>query len=261
MGYEGGFIGNQPQWTPNQRSGIWTPQSIIHRQKQNLWATSFDSNLLNFSPLIWLDASDSSTISTDSGKVFEWRDKSGNGYKANETDIVRYPRYNLKQQNNLPLITFDTNTGLSLDINSLPAPFSIVLVSSTFLSGLTRILQGGAGANYIISPTRINTNFRVLNPIGSVPISTINTFTIITVITNNNPINNQIWFQGNDYATLKTIIQNWNSKIVIGRSSLAGQNEHANSDIAEIMIFNYALPTATRQAIENELSFKWNIPV
>lgn len=45
--YEGGFIGNRPQWTSVYRTGIWTPQSVFHRQKQNLWSSSPDPYINN----------------------------------------------------------------------------------------------------------------------------------------------------------------------------------------------------------------------
>lgn len=72
-----------------------------------------------FSPIptngnwIWLDAADTSTVSTESSTVTEWRDKSPNQYvftRASDTLNSGKPTYSLSSLNNLPTLSFDRVT-------------------------------------------------------------------------------------------------------------------------------------------------------
>jgi len=69
-----------------------------------------------FSPIptngnwIWLDAADTSTVSTESNTVTEWRDKSPNNYvftRASGTSNSGKPTYSLSSLNNLPTLSFN----------------------------------------------------------------------------------------------------------------------------------------------------------
>lgn len=80
-----------------------------------------DNSVLNyttqtFSPIptngnwIWLDAADTSTVSTESSTVTEWRDKSPNQYvftRASDTLNSNKPTYSLSSLNNLPTLSFN----------------------------------------------------------------------------------------------------------------------------------------------------------
>ena len=44
-----------------------------------------------FSPVLWLDANDSSSFSPVNGKVSEWQDKSGNDYHYSQNVISKRP--------------------------------------------------------------------------------------------------------------------------------------------------------------------------
>ena len=56
--------------------------------------------------LLWLDASDSSTISETAGTVSEWRDKSANGNDLTPNGSSD-PTTNAENQNDLSVIVFD----------------------------------------------------------------------------------------------------------------------------------------------------------
>jgi hypothetical protein len=64
-------------------------------------------------PSLWLDASDLSTISTVSGAVSEWRDKSNNGRHA--ATAVRQPTYTFNVYNGLNGISFTKLSAHKLD--------------------------------------------------------------------------------------------------------------------------------------------------
>lgn len=85
-------------------SSLWTPAKI---------ATA-----------VWLDASDSASLTTVSGKVSEWRDKSGNARHATQTDDSYRPTYSATAINNAPGLNFNSNilgflSALPVGLNAL----------------------------------------------------------------------------------------------------------------------------------------------
>lgn len=56
---------------------------------------------------LWLDAADATTITTISGAVSEWRDKSGNGRHVSQATSANRPAYQATGLNSKPTISFD----------------------------------------------------------------------------------------------------------------------------------------------------------
>jgi hypothetical protein len=81
------FIGSTNQGFYIDKSNAWTPSQLT--------------------TALWLDISDSTTITTVSGGVSEWRDKSGNSRHASQSSVTLRPTITNNALNNLPLIVFD----------------------------------------------------------------------------------------------------------------------------------------------------------
>ena len=89
--------------------------------------------------LLWLDATDTSTLFQDTAlttpagngdPVAGWRDKSGNDFHATQSDSFLTPTYNSTAMNGLPAVRLD---GIDGDVDSdKPAPEMVmsVIVSS-----------------------------------------------------------------------------------------------------------------------------------
>jgi hypothetical protein len=60
---------------------------------------------------VWLDASDSNTVTQSGGAISQWSDKSGNGYHATQATVSQRPAYVSAAQNGLNAIAF-TSTQL-----------------------------------------------------------------------------------------------------------------------------------------------------
>ena len=84
-------------------------------------------------PSLWLDASDLSTISTVSGAVSEWRDKSNNARHASAT--TRRPTYTLSVYNGLNGISFSKAISQRLDTPSFSIAPSRQFCSFAVVSG------------------------------------------------------------------------------------------------------------------------------
>lgn len=62
---------------------------------------------LSLAPVLWLDAADTSTITSSSGAVSQWNDKSGNGYNVTQSTGAAQPGTGSVTQNGLNVLTFD----------------------------------------------------------------------------------------------------------------------------------------------------------
>lgn len=111
-----------------------------------------------FSPLdlpnlaLWLDSSDTSTITQSGGSVSIWADKSGNSYNATESIGVQQPQTGTRTVNGLNAIEFNgTGTGFDLpsglyDIGAgANTVYAVCATDDTSKS--QRILGGAAGGN------------------------------------------------------------------------------------------------------------------
>ncbi len=62
---------------------------------------------------MWLDGSDSSSVSRNAGNVVEWRDKSGNGTHATQFTAASQPAYNSTGLNSRGVVEFDATESLT----------------------------------------------------------------------------------------------------------------------------------------------------
>ena len=97
-------------------SGNFGQQGII-RTQQRLWTPDL------VSPALWLDASDLSTITIDTG-VSEWRDKSGNNRHLSQSQSARRPTFNPLGLNNLPTVSALSASQQWLSTNTNTSGFS-----------------------------------------------------------------------------------------------------------------------------------------
>jgi hypothetical protein len=80
---------------------------------------------------LWLDAADATTVTTVSGAVSQWNDKSGNARHATQSTAGNRPSYTTAGQNGRNVLTFDgSSDGLTLASNlSLGTEHSIFVAA------------------------------------------------------------------------------------------------------------------------------------
>jgi len=121
---------------------------------------------LDLSPVLWLDASDTSTITEVGGAVSQWDDKSGNGNDVAQGTAAAQPTSGTRTINSLNVLDFDGNDGLrtsAADIITQPNTVFMVLEHDTVNTQLffdsydandrtTFYVSGGlAGDPYVVS--------------------------------------------------------------------------------------------------------------
>ena len=86
------------------------------------------------STALWLDAADASTVTTVSGAVSQWNDKSGNGRNATQPTSTRRPTYSAAFLNSKAVVSFDgsddilgfTNRTLASNVNAISYFFAAI---------------------------------------------------------------------------------------------------------------------------------------
>ena len=176
-----------------------------------------------FSPVLWLDANDSSTFSPVNGKISQWQDKSGNNYHYSQSDSTRYPSYSSNSLNGLPSITFDGNDFLAINsrLGFDTNPDISIFAVTSFISNIAtdnRIFQlgnsdhslavaGGSGS----WSWRFNGGNEIYNPVSL------------------NYVGLQAWVrqQGSNYAASQFFLNGTEQARVIGASDTTVPSDNA----------------------------------
>jgi hypothetical protein len=83
---------------------IFQPFAFIKRSGPQLWTPSQIGDSL----VLWLDASDASTIILNGSRVSQWSDKSGNNSHVTNSTAATQPLYELTSFNDKPSVYFDS---------------------------------------------------------------------------------------------------------------------------------------------------------
>ena len=97
---------------------------------------------------LWLDAADASTVTTESGNVSQWNDKSGNNRNASQSTSGNRPTYNATGFNGKPGAVFNGSSHLLEVANALSLTRNIGRISFFFaahtsgLTGTNQVMMG-----------------------------------------------------------------------------------------------------------------------
>ena len=227
---------------------------------------------LALNPVLWLDASDATTISATNNLISEWRDKSGLNRHASNTQAATQPAYALNSLNGLNTIT------LSLDEMSIPnmlltgTGWDVFAVASMVAGAesnarLISMRQQGTSADFNnggswIPILRASTNISIMSmQISSTPTVpiTLGAVYIMQASLTNTSLN--LYFDGVLRATKAGASSlNTTEGMRIGRSFNNVDNipERWSGTLAEIVI-TPQLSTADRQQMEGYLANKWGL--
>lgn len=234
-------------------------------------ASGFDPRRISGLEL-WLDGSDSSTITLNSTTVSEWRDKSGKGNHATQGTANNQPAYTAATLNGKAVVTFSGSPKELLTSLSVSPPFSVIAVvkenaphvgiyagPSTFVNigfgdassfggnkwaawGGTRAVYGNASASVTTNPTIVQNIISGTSFPGDISIFA-----------------NGVGGGATTYTAGTAPGSTLDSLRIGHRGSTAG--EYWVGYIAEVLIYSRALSTSERAAIDRALGRKWGIAV
>jgi hypothetical protein len=206
---------------------------------------------------LWLDAADASTITTVSGAVSQWNDKSGNGRNATQATAANRPNYSANT------ISFDgSNDSLQLSTPYGSVSQESLSVFSVASSSGTAIIIGTADLTILgwrtvfqLRPADASSSASNLWNYG---INDANYYASSLVVSGSSI---KSWRDGNAVTSITGTRSLWNfggiQYIARGDGS-TGTTVYA-IDIREIVIATNALSDATRQLIEGYLAHKWGL--
>lgn len=238
----------------------------VNRYLSNKWNISITVPL-SLAPTLWLDASDSSTITSVAGAVSQWNDKSGNGYNVTQAVSAAQPTTGVATQNSLNVLTFDGSDTLALPaaLYSIPnGSYTIFAVAKSSVdNALERIICMTDGINQVASLAYTGTS-------GQIAYLNNSSFNAVNV--NGTKANFNI-FYGRRSGTTQAIsinnaaeVSNTNAVNLSG-ITVANIGSFANFDtfltgsIAEILIFNKSLSATDIISINQYLSAKWGVAI
>lgn len=219
---------------------------------------------------LWLMANDGVVLS--SGNVSQWSDRSGNGNHAVQSNSSNRPGYSTSSINELPAVSFNGSS----QYLSIPSGFSsfvsgasiFLVVKPSAVSAGARMIDLGNGATSdninIQEPTNTGASLYVYS--GSTPSSvtsssaiTLGQFQLLEAVhdgsTTATILTNAL--QGAQSTSMNSITSVLRSSNYLGQGSAGGN--YFNGSIAEVLVYNRAVTTLERSAIEAALINKYQL--
>jgi len=216
---------------------------------------------------LWLDAADSSTITTSTG-VSVWADKSGNGRNATQSTGGKQPNYS-NQINGKNVVRFlGTDDTMQIAANAAfnATSQTIIIAARQNTTGNHALFYKADAntANGVLMRYRTGTTFWLYQKddnsaetifSNSATTSNTNVFSVVL-----EPSAQVGWINGTaaNTATASRTYDN-NSGPWLGSRRDVG--EYLIGDIGEILFYSRALSTSERQSVERYLGRKWGITV
>ena len=224
-----------------------------------------------FSPVLWLDANDSSSVINSGGSVSEWRDKSGNNYHFTQNvDNSMRPLYSTTSLNGMPTVTIDgSNDYLSISsrLGFSANPDLSVFAVTSFLSLANndeRIFQIGTNSHGLAMAGgtgrwswRFNGGHEAYSSVS------LNTSALQVWVrqAGTNYQSSRFFYNGAEQdrtagSSDTSVPTNTEATAIIGKSAAAGN--FANVKISELIVLNDSSETS-RKSIETYLARKWGL--
>jgi hypothetical protein len=244
---------------------------------------------------LWLDAADASTVTTVSGAVSQWNDKSGNGRNVTQSTVGSRPAYTSSALNSKNVVTFDgsddilgfTDMTLGANVSGL-SYFAVVRPNQPSTSDYRALFDLNAGgtsstadraALYLrqntteIGGRRLDADsyqflqFGDTSSVGYALCSVIINYGSATLGGSLNGAN--LSLRSGGFQTAGNTSNTNSQTISIGATSggvppsnnsfVALSNSAANCNLAEFVVLQSAASDSARQKLEGYLAHKWGL--
>jgi hypothetical protein len=227
----------------------------------------------NITTALWLDAADASTVTTVSGAVSQWNDKSGNTRNASQGTAEYRPAYSATGLNRKGIVSFDGTNDFMLTAAANYAAINYFIVckltpkenSSVFTArtspnankGSASDINVGLGFGFAgipgdsnMSNIGGNASYAMTN---GLPVSSLTSFNNFAVGVNC-PAD---WFLF-DMAITATV--SGAKTFCLGADIFASiGNRHLPCQVAELIVTSAALSATVRQQVQGYLAHKWGL--
>jgi hypothetical protein len=223
-----------------------------------------------FGLAVWLDAADSSTVSTSSNAITEITNKSGNGLHATQTIANNRPSYQTATRNGRNVARFDgSNDFLSVTTTFTQGPFSVFVATAHTANRFQGIVcERNSTTPAYFGCTYFNNGNVAISRLGQA-----GTQSALTMTTDAMGI--AVWLsdgmssgtvactarrngaQNASDISIGSLLSNPNA-VSIGSGGL-GNTDQFIGDIGEVVVYNRRLSLLETQRIEQYLARKWGV--
>lgn len=236
-----------------------TPVTAVHVGATKVWPLGFDP-LSVAGCQLWLDAADASTITHSGGAVSQWDDKSGNTRHTTQGTAGRKPTTGTATIGGRNVLVFDGGDVLLTPTLTLAQPVTIYVVARLTNTGVGNgQMIGNTGNSPTIYAGNAITNYWRLYAGKDVPSAVVTDSTAHQFTAIFNGVSSFLYLDGT--AILSNVnpgTPGWSSKAIpIGAGPTASVGWPG--EVAEVLIYDTALGTTDRQAIESYLATKWGL--
>lgn len=228
---------------------------------------------LDLTPQLWLDADDASTITSSSGNVSQWNDKSGNGYHVTQATGTAQPKTGTVTRNGRNVLDFDgtddrllreTDTALGRNVTGL----TVYWVGSFAIGGQAISIAVGTSETLV----RVNSGFSSATISGrtldtdAIAVASSTTLTAGPWYANcsvfdyantdlNLYVNRTADASNTSYQTATTTSNTDSLRLSIG--SGVTNASYLDGQIAEILVYHSAHSSTDREKVFDYLDGKW----
>ena len=236
-------------------------------------------DIARFQPKLWLDASDSSTRTIDTG-VSQLSDKSGNGNHLLQATGSLQPTVSAGEKNGLDMLKFDGTDDYLETAGAFASTDLTVFVVYAKGGNVQRVLDTrGTGAfgtkpgwyikNYnsflgdVVVVEDAAGNYAALK-LGSLDLSSSYVVASFTFNTSGSALVGRIQ-GGTDYSPHSSSgtvsAANTANKLTVGANYGGYDSQMFSGYLGEVIVFDYAVSDHTRDAIEGYLADKWGLSI
>lgn len=218
----------------------------------------------------WFDAADAGTITTGTGGVSQWADKSGNGYHVSQSEVAFRPDTGVRTINSLNVLDFNTASGVEGDglmsstSLTLPVPltvgvvfqFDAIRIDGSVIVALSSLGGYAPGALSNPNPDQwwIKQSANIQGDGGGAPGTGV-TYCAVTVLNGSSSllrINGTQRLSGNAGT-------GGGNRIGISTAGLNAKSYGINGAIGEVVVASGALTGSDLSNLESYLMDKWGI--
>lgn len=216
---------------------------------------------------LWLDASDASTlydatsggslVAAD-GSVARWEDKSGNSYHATQSNAARQPQRKTSIQNGLDVLRLDQDAlSLSLSLSANNWTFFVAAKPGSNTANSRYYLDSQTGRLIFAQLGNTSSNIGWYDGTWRTIAAATTAAQVLTYRLSSSE-NGAIFRNGSSLGTAA-----YTQKAIGGGvhvlSDYDGGGGFADGDVYEMILYEGALSTGDREAVENYLMTKWGI--
>lgn len=249
---------NLPQNHPGLKGIIYPTvplQTFTHLQ----YSSSFLPTQVG-SCQLWLDASDSATVSLSGANVTQWTDKSTNAAAAIQNNSLGYPTY---VSGATPYVLFSANQALRIASWNYSSSWTVILAMNTVSLGARWFISpyDSLGLVYMGMNEGGNKVFSGLLSSGAGDVTGSHIESTMAQDTSTTGVFN--YYRDGQIQSTNTVYAGINS--ITGRALGIGANQSGNFDIGgtyaiyELLIFNSFLSDPVRYQVEGYLAWKWGL--